>query len=1301
MKRKELQKIINTILLTSYVGTLTPIYAINEENISLETSSDSIIEENSQTNQTSKTEWLKESVAKSLNKDVLELTDEDYLLVTELSLSGKDILDSIPSDIGKLKNLRILDLSGCGLTGKIPSEIENLTSLEVLKLYNNELDGVIPRGLYKIKSLKIIELMSNNLSGTISEDIKNLVNLESINLSNNKITGNIPSGIGALSDLTYLDFEGNSLAGNIPSEIGLLNNIKTIRLNNNNLSGNIPNSISNLTNLEHLNLASNNLEGSIPENIGNLTNLKSLNLYENNLSGAIPNSIGNLNNLDYLVLHSNKLTGSIPSEIGNLTNLKWLAIQNNKLTGTIPTELTKLKNLSFKLSAYVSSFANNNLTGSIPDEWSFKKSNESFENNFLDNAASQKSIKFKNSNAVNLKLGEKFDKEAVLKNVVIADKKGNATDEEASNLFNIVLNESNKALLNEEEIAIKIGTSYLSASVEGSSMTTSNKITLQTFNDKVDDNFINREVARQLGKNYTELLASDYEKITSLNLSGKNLSGSIPSEIFKLTNLEELDLSNNNFSGEVPSLTSLKSLKVVNLSNNKYSENINSLLDKLDLVNTEYNLSYNQLYGALEESSNTGNINIDNNLIDNAENQKGIKLKENTIKVKLGNTVENIKNTSVIVVDNLGQELFEALNNALSLEVVYDESDLFENKVAIKTGTTTYKAKIKGSSIVSINEMTLETYNDAIEDNFINREVARQLNKSMTDIVASDYSKVTTINLKGKDLTGEIPSVIEKLTNLENLDLSDNHLKGEIPFNLVESLSSYNFSNNEFTGKIPSTYRARLDESKFKNNFLAGFENQKELISVYEGALSINTKESLNIKDVLSNIKVVDAEGSVVDIEDKYEIVIASKNEDILNSTFTALKPGEVYINAYLKDKTTNETILSKEDIILVKINDTIAPEIKSSVSSTKWTNKAVTITVNATDNDAIDKIVLPNGSSVKANKATYSATKSGTYEFKAYDRAGNSKSIKVSVSNIDVTKPKATITVSKPDKNNKVTITVKPTDTDSKVKSVVFEGKTYAAKTTHTFTVAKKNTYKLSILDNAGNEYSTTIYSDKDAPKITSKVSTSKWTNKAVTITVNASDNDVLDRIVMPDGKTVKAKTATFSATKNGTYKFTAYDRAGNSKSISVNVKNIDTTKPTAKITISKPDKNNKVTIKVASTDKDSKAKSVIFDGKTYVAKSTNSFTVTKNANYKVTIVDNAGNKTDYTAKVSSIPKTVKYTVNTKTLSVRKTMSSKGTLLGTLKKSEKVDVHKIKNGWAKITYKGSTGYVTSSSLKK
>ena len=163
-----------------------------------------------------------------------------------------------------------LILQGHGLGGVIPSELGSLSGLEILDLYGNRLSGGIPSELGSLFRVEILQLGNNQLSGEIPPDLGGLSNLELLSLEYNQLDSEIPSELGDLSRLRLLRVEGNRLTGEVPSELGRLSELRELSLDYNQLNGAIPSELGGLPELGGLFLARNPLTGCIPRGLENL-----------------------------------------------------------------------------------------------------------------------------------------------------------------------------------------------------------------------------------------------------------------------------------------------------------------------------------------------------------------------------------------------------------------------------------------------------------------------------------------------------------------------------------------------------------------------------------------------------------------------------------------------------------------------------------------------------------------------------------------------------------------------------------------------------------------------------------------------------------------------------------------------------------------------------------------------------------------------------------------------------------------------------------------------------------------------
>ncbi|KAF3621525.1 putative receptor-like protein 12-like [Capsicum annuum] len=104
-------------------------------------------------------------VTKGMELEVVRI----LFLYTTIDLSNNKFEEHIPSIIGDLTALRILNLSHNGLQGHIPPSFGRLSSVESLDLSGNHLVGEIPAQFASLTSLEVLNLSYNHLEGCIPQ----------------------------------------------------------------------------------------------------------------------------------------------------------------------------------------------------------------------------------------------------------------------------------------------------------------------------------------------------------------------------------------------------------------------------------------------------------------------------------------------------------------------------------------------------------------------------------------------------------------------------------------------------------------------------------------------------------------------------------------------------------------------------------------------------------------------------------------------------------------------------------------------------------------------------------------------------------------------------------------------------------------------------------------------------------------------------------------------------------------------------------------------------------------------------
>ncbi|KAH6804896.1 hypothetical protein C2S51_029727 [Perilla frutescens var. frutescens] len=286
-------------------------------------------------------------------------------LMFESNLIEQDV--NFLSPLTNFTNLESLEVYNNILTGSLPNSIANLSAqLSRLRLDMNKIHGKIPSGIGNLIGLTLIDFSMNYLDSPIPIDIARLSNLHSFAATANRFSDELPSFFGNLTSLIRLYLDGNNFSGNIPPSIGNCTELLELDLSRNNFTGLIPPEIMSISSLAIVvNMSYNLFEGSIPNEVGSLKNLGTLDLSYSRLSGRIPDSLSSCSSLQQLYLMGNLLQGEIPSALSALMGLQVLDLSRNNFSGPIPLFLSKMKieklNLSF-----------NRLEGEVPTIGIFK-----------------------------------------------------------------------------------------------------------------------------------------------------------------------------------------------------------------------------------------------------------------------------------------------------------------------------------------------------------------------------------------------------------------------------------------------------------------------------------------------------------------------------------------------------------------------------------------------------------------------------------------------------------------------------------------------------------------------------------------------------------------------------------------------------------------------------------------------------------------------------------------------------------------------------------------------------------------
>lgn len=428
---------------------------------------------------------------------------------------------------------------------------------------------------------------------------------------------------------------------------------------------------------------------------------------------------------------------------------------------------------------------------------------------------------------------------------------------------------------------------------------------------------------------------------------------------------------------------------------------------------------------------------------------------------------------------------------------------------------------------------------------------------------------VTVTNIDKTDPTGTLSKSSSSWTNgviaLNLTGLSDSGGSGFDRVVLPDGSVSNGTGNVSYNATSNGTYSFVLHDNAGNSKVLSISVGTIDVTDPV-GNLSASTTSWTNGNVVLTLSGVSDSGGSGL----KNIVLPNGSSVTGTSASYTVSSNGTYTFKIY--DNAGNETLKSITVSNIDKVKPTVGGDVKS---PSTWTSGNVSISLSGvadSGGSGLFELELPNGTKTTNMGTSYTVASNGSYDFEVSDRAGNSVTRTVVVSNIDKVNPSGNLTQNPTawtNGNVGITLSGLTDGSGSGVKDVRMPNGSTVTGSVPVYTVSSNGTYSYTITDNVGNtqvESISVTNIDKSLPDVTLGVSSSIWTNSDVLI----SYGNIVDtggsgykRIKLPDGTYSTALTGNYRVSSNGVYSFVVEDVAGNVRTRSVSVTNIDKAVP------------------------------------------------------------------------------------------------------------------------------------------
>ncbi|MCY3773566.1 MAG: hypothetical protein OXG98_16290 [Gemmatimonadetes bacterium] len=617
-----------------------------------------------------------------------------------------------------------------------------------------------------------------------------------------------------------------------------------------------------------LRLTQNNLEGPIPAELGNLDELEALDFWINKLNGAIPGELGKLSNLNTLWLATNDLSGTIPEELGSLTKMYQMSfVGNSGLFGTLPltfTNLTSVSNLYLdgtgicapptpEIRAWLDTITDHDVTSTCTD---------------LDTEAL--AVLFNSTGGPNWTNNENWLSDAPLNDWygVTTDEVGRVdglhlpdnnlrgvlpcgiSDLAGLRNLNLSLNDGLAGPLPLKLIVLRLESLVL----EGTHLCAPRDVRFQGWLNVIPNQSVagcpelDTEVLVALvglytssgGKNWTNnenwlsqaprgawygVTVDADGRVTELDLSDNNLSGSLPSGLSKLADLTKIDLrGNTGLVGPIPeSLTGL-AIESLNLegtglcasSDSDFRFWLNGIGDTSGVEVCDEDLPDWEALVSFYNETNGSNWKENTNWLSAVPLDEwfGVSTDASGRVTALNLGRNNLLGPLPAALSRLDRlEYLDLPGNELSGPIPPELGEL-ENLRVLNLS----RCWISGTIPPELGRLT----NLELLDLDLNGTTLT----GMLPVELGQLTKLKKLSLLGNGLYGPIPAALSQLKMLETLDLRRNGFSGSIPEELgqLDNLTELRLNRNRLSGGIPQELGllSKLEELDISRNDLVG-----------------------------------------------------------------------------------------------------------------------------------------------------------------------------------------------------------------------------------------------------------------------------------------------------------------------------------------------------------------------------------------------------------------------------------------------------------------------------------------------